>query len=120
VDPRAPTEREIEVVNFLLPDDAFPDVEIYREQAGHLQVTGRCGCGCPSVALSVDASRARQASFRGEPLLPVEAEGIGEDFVQVILFARHGWLEYRELVCFCEPAAPAFPPLSELRLVKRW
>jgi hypothetical protein len=67
----------------------------------------------------VEKPQARQARFHGDPLLPVEAEGTGPDFVQVLVFAPFGWLEYLELVCFNEPALTRFPPISELRRVNR-
>lgn len=118
MEPRRLTSHEAELLCFLLPDRAFPDVETYRDQIAHAQVTGGCGCGCPSIALRVDPP-ARRAHFHGDPLLPVEAEGTGKDFVQVLLFARDGWLEYLELVCFDEPAVTAFPSPSELRRVNR-
>lgn len=107
-------------MKLLLPDDAFPDVRIYLEQADHLEVVGKCGCGCPSLMLDIDASRARQANFHGDPLLPIEAEaGEGDNFVQLILFAPTGWLEYLELVCHGE-VMTSFPAVAELRLVNRW
>ncbi|KUI29352.1 hypothetical protein [Mycobacterium sp. GA-2829] len=118
MNPRNLTVSEAELLRFLLPEGAFPDVGIYRDQVAHARVIGGCGCGCPSIALSVDP-RARRARFHGDPLLPVEAEGAGADFVQVLVFARAGWLEYLELVCFDGPALRAFPPASGLRRVDR-
>jgi hypothetical protein len=104
----------------LLPDGAFPDVELYRQQADHLVVTGRCQCGCPTVSFTVDSSKAPRARFHGTPLLPVEAEaGDGEDLVQLILFARHGWLESLELVYYSPQPPTKFPAPAELRLVTR-
>jgi hypothetical protein len=108
------------MVKLLLPENGFADVDAYRKQADHLWVTGGCGCGCPSVSLLVDGNHARQARFWGDPLLPVEAEGTGDDHLQLLLFARSGWLGYLELVCFCEPARSTFPPLSELKPVNRY
>lgn len=118
MEPRAPTPEEIELVTLLLPDGAFPDVDLYQAQADHLQVTGKCDCGCPTVDFTVDTSQARQATFHGDPLLPVEAEaGDGDNYVQVILFARHGWLESLELVYYSTHPPTSFPARSELRFV---
>ena len=120
MDPRDATAEEIALLKLLLPADAFPDVSIYREQAEHLKVTGKCNCGCPTVNFTVDAARAQQATFHGDPLLPVEAEtGDGEDYMQLILFARHGWLESLELVYYNSNPPKAFPPLADLRVVTR-
>jgi hypothetical protein len=45
----------------------------------------------------------RERPSAGDPLLPIEAEiGESETYVQVILFARHGWLESLELVYHTE------------------
>lgn len=118
VELRLLTPYEVALLSFLLPAGAFPEVDVYRDQSPHARVTGACGCGCPSIALSVDP-RVRQASFHGDPLLPVEAEGTEQDFVQVLLFAREGSLEYLELVCFDEPALTEFPSLLKLRRVNR-
>src|SRR5579884_1092757 len=97
---RPPTQRELDIVRMLLLPGAFPDVDVYRHQADHLTVTGRCACGCPSVKFRVDGSEAKRAPFHGNPLLPIEARAgdeEDEDFIQIILFAREGWLEYLEL-----------------------
>ncbi|BBY30286.1 hypothetical protein [Mycolicibacterium sediminis] len=117
---RPATELEIATIKLLLPPDGFPDVDVYRDQADHLCVTDRCSCGCPTIGVAVDRSRCRRATFAGTPLLPVEAEGTGEDHVQLLLFARDGWLESLELVTFSPPARPTFPPASELRVVNRY
>jgi hypothetical protein len=120
VEPRDPTAEEIELLRLLLPPGAFPDVDIYRAQTDHLQVSGKCDCGCPTVDFSVDTERAAQATFHGDPLLPIEAEaGQGENYVQLILFARHGWLESLELVYNAEQPPTRFPALSQLRFTTR-
>lgn len=67
---------------------------------------------------TVDSSQAPRARFHGTPLLPVEAEaGEDENFVQLILFARHGWLESLELVYYSPDPPTKFPTTSDLRLV---
>jgi hypothetical protein len=118
IDPRPATSQEVKLVKMLLPDGAFPDVELYRQQADHLLVTGQCQCGCPTVSFTVDSSKAPRARFHGTPLLPVEAEaGDGDDLVQLILFARHGWVESLELVYYSPEPPTEFPAPTQLRLV---
>jgi hypothetical protein len=119
MEPRVLTPEEITLLKLLLPDGAFPDVDIYRQQAEHLTVTGKCRCGCPTVDFTVDTFQAPQAAFSGNPApLPIEAEaGEGENYVQVILFARHGWLELLELVYFTEHTPVTFPDPADLRLI---
>lgn len=79
-----------------------------------------CSCGCPSISLAVDHTRARRADFTGTPLLPVEGRWVGRDAAEVLVFARSGWLESLELVSVSEPTPTTFPPLSELTLRNRY
>ncbi len=44
---------EVAALNHMLSRD-FPGVEQLRTQARTARVTGGCGCGCPSIDLSVD------------------------------------------------------------------
>jgi hypothetical protein len=112
--PRPLTERETEILLMLLPEGAFPDVETYRAQVPHTEAVAPCSCGCPSVTLRVDDTRAERAAFRGAPLLPVQAVSSGgptDDLAQLILFAPGGWLEDLELVYYTvEPPTEIAPP----------
>ena len=47
------TPREREVLTFLLAGDV-PGAAELRAQAETARVTGRCGCGCPTIDLAVD------------------------------------------------------------------
>jgi hypothetical protein len=70
------------------------------------------------VNFTVDSSAAPRACFHGTPLLPVEAEtGDGDDLVQLILMARHGWLESLEIVYYSREPPTEFPAPTDLRLV---
>ncbi|MGH2856356.1 MAG: hypothetical protein ACRDMJ_02600 [Solirubrobacteraceae bacterium] len=70
------------------------------------------------MSFTVDSSQAPRARFHGTPLLPVEAEsGDGENTAQLILFARHGWLESLELVYYSPDPPTKFPATTELRCV---
>ena len=96
--PRELSRREREALLMLLPDGAFTDVEVYRRQAEHATVTELCPCGCPTIDISVDRDAVPRAAA-GTPLLPVEAyAGDGEAHLELILFARSGYLESLELV----------------------
>ena len=118
--PRELTPEEVAILQLLLPEGGFPDVDVYREQVDHLMGTGKCACGCPTISLAVDRSRARPADCRGTPLLPVEAEaGDPKLPVQLILFAPDGWLTSLELVYFDGRPPAHFPPLSDLRIRPR-
>jgi hypothetical protein len=108
------TERETEILTFLLTAD-FPGVEKLREQAQSAQVVGECACGCATVDLEVDAAapvaeeipqaNAVNAAGRSRP----EAELPPE----LILFVRDGRLESIEIVWFDEAPIAVFPPAEE-------
>ena len=55
------TEREHEILSFLLTAPGIPDVDILRQQAAVATGVG-CECGCATVGLNVDPSAAPQAS----------------------------------------------------------
>jgi hypothetical protein len=120
VEPRALTQTERASLLRLLPEDGFTGVVEYREQVDHTSVVGRCPCGCPTIDLAVDQSRAPQSPVPGTPLLPLEGEAsVGENFQQLILFARHGWLESLELVYYSEAPPSTLPDANTWRIIGR-
>jgi hypothetical protein len=108
--PRPLTLRERESLLTLLPDGGFAGVDEYRAQVEHAVVVGRCSCGCPSIDLAVDHSRAPHAPLAGTPLLPVEAQAReGDEHLELILFAPEGWLETLELVYYSDTPPAELP-----------
>lgn len=118
MEPRALTQTERASLLRLLPEDAFPGVAEYRTQVDHVTVVGRCSCGCPTVELEVDRTRAAQSPALGAPLLPLEGEaGNGDAFVQLIVFAPRGWLESLELVYYSDTPPAELPDPDSWRVV---
>jgi hypothetical protein len=93
--PRPLTENERAVVEALLPEGGFRDVETYRAQLEAVTVVGRCTCGCPTVDLRVEDSAPRSA-HPGVPSLPLWATtgdpNDAEDVVDITLWAPEGVL----------------------------
>jgi hypothetical protein len=109
--PRAMTEEERAVVDFLLGAE-FSGVESLRAQARHAKVTGLCRCGCPTFSLFVDKSLAAQAPT-ATPGQYVSADAVSTDEpFRLLLFTEQGWLEGVELVWFGEVPPSSFPDLS--------
>src|SRR5436309_2398133 len=53
VTPRPLTDREAEILDFLLTPD-FPGRDALRAQANTAKVVGRCSCGCATIDLATD------------------------------------------------------------------
>lgn len=118
MEPRPLTELERASLLRLLADDAFAGVAEYRAQVDHVTVVGGCSCGCPTIELAVDRARAPQSPNPGTPLLPLEGErGDGDDFIQLIVFARDGWLESLELVYYADAPPTELPDPASWRIV---
>ncbi|MBB4966464.1 hypothetical protein [Saccharothrix violaceirubra] len=111
------TATEKAVLDLLLSKE-FPGAAELRAQVAVAAVTGRCGCGCPSVDLSVPDDVPR-SPYRGR-LAPTEArtepdaDGLP---LEVILFLDDGALSYLELIHYGEPPEdwPAAASLSVVR-----
>jgi hypothetical protein len=113
--PRALSGRERDLLEAMLPSGGFPGVEEYRRQVEAAQVVGKCACGCATIELEIDRAAAPLSSHPGDPLLPVEGRTeIGEQPVELILFARDGWLESLEIVYYSAETPTTFPK------VERW
>jgi hypothetical protein len=118
--PRALTDREREMLLFLLPSGRFADVDVYRAQVDRAAVTGMCSCGCATIHLEVDPNAPR-ATFAGTPLLPVEARGHDPSDpslpVEIILFVREGTLDSLEIVYYGVTPPKEFPAAGDLDAV---
>jgi hypothetical protein len=55
------SEREREILFFLLSAPGLPDAEVFRRQAEVAICCGSCDCGCASINLKVEPSAAPQA-----------------------------------------------------------
>jgi hypothetical protein len=107
IPPRQLSDREREVLEHLLSAE-FPGRDALRQQLDVVTVVGTCACGCATVDLSVDRSRAPAAELECSP--PVQAlveRGPGVPG-ELILHCADGYLTELEVVHYDGP------PLSEL------
>ena len=109
VSPRPLSPEERALVEFILSAD-FAGRERLRAQIDSLEVVGQCECGCGTVNLRVKGLGDNRSV---EGLLPVEAYGQGVD---VLLFARGGFLSCLDLVFHDESLPRPFPMPRDLKL----
>jgi hypothetical protein len=109
--PRALTEREAAVIARLVAVQPAPLRAIYEAQAATAQVESACGCGRPTIDLTVDASRAPRAGDDPRWEIANAQSPVGP----IILVVSEGWLECLELLYWDGPTAPtAFPDAETL------
>ncbi|VVJ15596.1 Uncharacterised protein [Amycolatopsis camponoti] len=101
--PLTPAERE--VLTFLLAGD-FPGAAELRAQAETARVTGRCGCGCPTIDLEVDATL--PTADLGEPVEADAPDG------GLIVFADGGRLSGLEYWTTSDDTPAEFPPVDRI------
>lgn len=139
VSERPLTEREREILMFLLTAPGVPDVDALREQVA-VSTASQCECGCASIELTVDRTAARPARGLRRELVETLTEDIarvheltplrfyGDDgyidpfhqvtpadldgYIGLILWAtRSGWLSGVEMHLVGNFARPStFPP----------
>jgi hypothetical protein len=111
VDPRPLTERENEILAFLLSAE-FPDVEKLRRQAQTAQVIGRCECGCATVYLRVDESMPTADEVGQSNAVDAAGRPTADDGPppELILFVKGGRLSSIEIVWYGEAPIGEFPP----------
>ena len=112
--PRPLLQEERNLLSFLLQAD-FPGAETLRSQVEHTTVVSRCGCGCPSVGLSVDKTNSEPAMFYDD--IPVEGLPVEEPTgPAVLLFVRDGYLDDLELMYLSDAPPSDWPDLSRLKV----
>ena len=106
--PLTPNERT--TLDTLLAAD-FPGAEELRAQAATARVTGRCGCGCPSINLEVD--RTLPVVAVADDPVAIEADVPGGGLIVFVDGGRLSCLEYWTV----EDEPPAeFPPPRQITL----
>jgi hypothetical protein len=106
--PRALTDREREVLDFMLSFND-PRVEPLRGQARTAQVVGHCDCGCATIDLQVDRA-ATKPSRLGSPALDATNGQLPP--CELILFLDEGWLSSLEIVYYDGQPPAEFPPAA--------
>jgi hypothetical protein len=113
VDARSLTDREREILEFLLTP-SFPGVEALREQAQTAAVVGRCDCGCATIELAVDNGCPEQGEARqtivAEARTPEDRE---VPPLELILFVKGDRLSSIEIVYYDDNIPQEFPPPAE-------
>jgi hypothetical protein len=104
--PLTPVERA--ALEVLLAVD-FPGAAELRAQAATARVTSRCGCGCPSVGLTVSET-APVAEVEGRVAVDADAPDGG-----LIVFVDEGRLSWFEYWSIGDRAPAGFPPPDEIR-----
>src|SRR6187200_495531 len=96
---RPMTAPERATLDYMLSVDD-PRVIPLRLQADHAEVVSTCECGCATINLAVDQDAAAIAP--GLPYAAIDAEQrlpfAGDDFYEMIVFVRDGWLSSLEVV----------------------
>ncbi|MGW5747959.1 hypothetical protein [Amycolatopsis sp. NPDC003861] len=104
------TANERTTLDTLLAAD-FPGAVELRAQAATARVTGRCGCGCPSIDLEVD--RTLPVAEVADIPVAVEADAPGGGLIVFVADGRLSCLEYWGT----EDELPAeFPPPGQIEL----
>lgn len=112
IKPRSLTLQERSVIEFLLSAE-FPGRDELRSQLETVKAVGLCECGCGTVILQVGESGPRATV---ETPIPIEAYG---ENVDVLLFARNGFLSSLELVFHDDRLPRPFPKPGDLKLWAR-
>ena len=102
--PRPPSDRESEILEFLLglDDDRLAPL---REQARTVVVAGTCACSCATVDLAVDRDRGSPAKLCS-PVVSADARmADGVPAVGLLLFLDEGWLSLLEIWYIDDPPA---------------
>ena len=104
------------MLELLVAVQPAPLRSVYRAQAATAQVESRCGCGCPTINLVVDASQAPRAGDDPRWEIANAQSPLGP----IILVADEGWLETLELLYWDGPTAPTdFPDPDSLTVSVR-
>ena len=112
--PRPLSEREKAVLRFILSVDDERVLPL-REQAEFVVATGKCPCGCATIDLELDRSRAKPAVGLSDCRMAIESNGPGSETSAIfsfLLFLDHGWLDSLE-IAYLGPVPPAeFPSVD--------
>ena len=110
--PRSLTAEESSILLRLLDAPGVGEREALKEQAAAAFASEPCGCGCPSVSLSVDPSRARRVSYTARPVASADWPDGG-----IMVFVDEGWLSLLE-IWWHEQQPHAWPPAASINNVR--
>lgn len=107
--PRPLTEREAQILVFLLRQADEPRLAPLIDQARTAAVTAPCTCGCATVNLAVDRETTSPVDLCSPVVSAVSVDGLPP--MGLLLFLDEGWLSVLEIWYIDEPPAE-FPPTS--------
>ena len=112
--PRPLSEREATTLEFVLSVDD-PRALPLREQSRSVVVNGRCPCGCATIYLEVDRTKAQPATNLTHLRMAIESYGPGSGespFFAFLLFLDEGWLDSLEIEYIGSLPPAEFPPTT--------
>ncbi len=107
--PRLLSAREETVAWNLLEGAGAPELDILAGQLNAARVTSKCECLCPTISMSVDASRSEPVSYSGKPVATADYDGGG-----IMVWIEDAWLSHLEMYWCSETAPTEFPDGSHL------
>jgi hypothetical protein len=110
--PRPLTDRERAALNFILSRE-FAGSDALRAQAATVTAVGRCGCGCASINLGVDRSRAPRAEVHHRTPVVEARSRLADPPFELLLFVKEGWLQYLEIVWYGDEPINEYPSPDE-------
>ena len=105
------THEERDALGFLLTAD-FPGVEELRGQAPFAEAVGRCACGCATIGLKVDPTRAGAATVVERVPVSASSKSGSEG---LLLFVDDGYLSCLEIYSIEDETPSVFPPPSDFK-----
>jgi len=115
---RALTEREREILTFLLAIDV-EGIEQLRQQVPHV-LGARWNCGCASFNLIVDKTMAPASTITKSPLSEASTRERDDPdrFYELLLWVTDGWLSGVEIVDYVEKHGEQSP--QEIPALDHW
>ena len=107
--PRPLSATEKAVTWSLLERAGAAELDVLAEQLEAACATNKCVCGCPTIAMAVDASSARPTSYSGKPVATADYDGGG-----IMVWVEGGWLSRLEIYWWSDSAPTEFPDLTQL------
>jgi hypothetical protein len=107
--PRPLTATEKAVASNLLEKAEAPELDLLARQLEAAPVTSECKCGCPTISMVVDASRASPVSYSAKPIATADYDG-----GSVMIWVEDGSLSHLEIYRWSDDARTAFPDLDHL------
>ena len=107
--PRPLTATERAVAWNLLEGAGAPELDVLTRQLDVAVATGKCECGCPTISIAVDDTRALPTSYSGQPVATADYDG-----GSVMVWIEDGWLSHLEIYRWSDEVPTAFPALDRL------